>query len=78
MVDWILICLFSYNENIRNVLSNLMQMEHDSLKTIKPRIVDNYDELEEELEEVELVLSEKSEDTMFIIANSTSVEHDDH
>lgn len=29
-----------------------LQMEHDSLKTIKPRVVDNYDELEEELEEV--------------------------
>ena len=28
-----------------------LQMEHDSLKTIKPRVVDNYDELEEELEE---------------------------
>ena len=35
-----------------------LQMEHDSLKTIKPRVVDNYDELEEELEEVEMVLSE--------------------
>ena len=35
-----------------------LQMEHDSLKTIKPRVVDNYDELEEELEEVELILSE--------------------
>ena len=30
-----------------------LQLEHDSLKTIKPRIVDNYDELEEELEKVE-------------------------
>lgn len=35
-----------------------LQMEHDSLKTIKTRVVDNYDELEEELEEVEMVLSE--------------------
>lgn len=35
-----------------------LQEEHDSLKTIKPRIVDNYDELQKELEEVELLLSE--------------------
>ncbi len=35
-----------------------LQAEHDSLKTIKPRVVDNYDELEEELKEIELVLSE--------------------
>lgn len=35
-----------------------LQKEHDSLKTIKPRIIDNYDELQNELEEVELLLSE--------------------
>lgn len=37
-----------------------LQMEYDSLKTIKPRVVDNYDELEDELEEVEMVLSENN------------------
>ena len=35
-----------------------LQAEHNSLKTIKPRVIDNYDELEEELKEIELVLSE--------------------
>lgn len=35
-----------------------LQEEHDSLKTIKPKIVDNYDDLHKELEEAELDLSE--------------------
>lgn len=35
-----------------------LQEEHDSLKTIKPKIVDNYDDLQKELEEAELDLSE--------------------
>ncbi len=35
-----------------------LQAEHDTLKTIKPKVIDNYDELQEELEEVELTLSE--------------------
>ena len=35
-----------------------LQEEHDSLKTIKPKIIDNYDDLQKELEEVELDLSE--------------------
>lgn len=35
-----------------------LQAEHDSLKTITPKIVDNYDDLQNELEEVEADLSE--------------------
>lgn len=35
-----------------------LQAEHDSLKTIKPKIIDNYDDLQQELEEVESDLSE--------------------
>ena len=58
---------FSANVHIvRNVGENIdidewikeLQEEHDSLKTIKPRVVDNYDDLQKELEEVEVELSE--------------------
>ena len=35
-----------------------LQAEHDALKTIKPKIIDNYDDLQQELEEVESDLSE--------------------
>ena len=35
-----------------------LQNEHDSLKTIRPRVIDNYDELQKELQEVERVIDE--------------------
>ena len=37
-----------------------LQNEHDSLKTIHPKVVDNYDELQAELEETEKTIDENS------------------
>ena len=37
-----------------------LQEEHDTLKTIRPRVVDNYDELQNELQEVERVIEENN------------------
>ena len=37
-----------------------LQKEHDTLKTIRPRVVDNYDELQNELQEVERVIEENN------------------
>lgn len=53
---------------VRNVGENVsidewilqLQEEHDSLQTIRPRIIDNYDELQTELQEVEIVIDENS------------------
>lgn len=54
---------------VRNVGGNIsiddwiveLQAEHDSLKTIKPKVIDNYDELQSELEEVEAILSDNQD-----------------
>ena len=37
-----------------------LQGEHDTLKTVRPRIIDNYDELQNELQEVEKVIEENN------------------
>lgn len=69
---------FSANVHIvRNVGENIdidewikeLQEEHDSLKTIKPRVVDNYDDLQKELEEVEVELSEFQNKELELQAN---------
>lgn len=51
----------SVGENISvNEWIAQLQHEHDSLKTIRPRVIDNYDELQTELQEVEKVIDENS------------------
>lgn len=37
-----------------------LQEEHDTLKTVRPRVIDNYDELQNELQEVEKVIEENN------------------
>lgn len=37
-----------------------LQGEHEALKTIRPRVIDNYDELQTELQEVEKVIDQNS------------------
>lgn len=37
-----------------------LQEEHDTLKTVRPRVIDNYDELQNELQEVEKVIGENN------------------
>lgn len=37
-----------------------LQEEHDILKTVRPRVIDNYDELQNELQEVEKVIEENN------------------
>lgn len=51
----------SVGENISaNEWIAQLQHEYDSLKTIRPRVIDNYDELQTELQEVEKVIYENS------------------
>ena len=45
------------NVGIDDWISQL-QEEHDTLKTVRPRVIDNYDELQNELQEVEKVIEE--------------------
>lgn len=47
------------NVGIDDWISQL-QEEHDTLKTVRPRIIDNYDELQNELQEVEKVIEENN------------------
>lgn len=47
------------NEGIDEWISQL-QEEHDTLKTVRPRVIDNYDELQNELQEVEKVIEENN------------------
>lgn len=37
-----------------------LQEEHDTLKTVRPRVIDNYDELQNELQELEKVIEENN------------------
>ncbi len=43
-----------------------LQDEHDSLKTIRPKVIDNYDELQAELQEVEKVIEENNSEQNII------------
>ena len=47
------------NVGIDEWISQLKE-EHDTLKTVRPRVIDNYDELQNELQEVEKVIEENN------------------
>ena len=49
------------NVGIDDWISQL-QEEHDTLKTVRPRVIDNYDELQNELQEVEKVIEENNDE----------------
>lgn len=50
---------FGEREDIQLWIEELMK-EHDELKTVRPKVIDNYDELQIELEKVEDLISESN------------------